>query len=149
MIENNTDLLHIYDQPLYVFPDKAPNVISNEAVDASILVMAKRDDLNETTSDLLAKMLKACQLETNATQIIGVDDEDIIQMIQSGKWQFVLLFGLELHNESFYAKKEKYKPFRFGGRAFLYAESLKLIANSPASKSALWTQGLKPLFNLT
>ncbi len=148
MSENYADLLPIYDTPLYVFPSTEGSSSTENTYNARVLVLAFKTDLNEGTRELLSKMLTACQLQDAETQLIEVGEEDVLPFIQAGHWQYVLLFGMEIHNESLHVKKEKYKPFRFGGKAFLYAEALALIAGSPASKSSLWTQGLKPLFNL-
>ncbi len=150
MIDDNiAELLHIYDQPVYL-PDDSDvnNVIPKGGFRQHVLVMVQAEDLNAENEMLLTKMLAACQFDEQDYYIIKSQQEMVLPLINRFSPDTVLLFGLALNSAVFNSLKEKYEPFRFAGTKFLLCDSLTLISNTPTLKSALWTNGLKPLFNI-
>lgn len=149
MGENNlTQLLHIYDQEFYL-PGQAEESMPMATMEpVKVLVLANPDDLSVEHRELLARMLKACLLAETDYVVLPSDTDLLITHIRQYQPQYVIMFGLNLESPSFHAQKEKYKPFRFADKKFLLGDTLRDMAASPALKSALWTQGLKPLFNI-
>jgi DNA polymerase III psi subunit len=150
MIDDNiAELLHIYDQPVYI-PDVSAisSLTPKGGFGKQVLVLVKEDDLNASNEMLLAKMLAACQLNESDYYIISSTQDVVLPMIHRFMPETVLLFGLDLHSDTFDSLKDKYNPFRFGGKKFLLCDSLTSISNAPTLKAALWTNGLKPLFNI-
>lgn len=149
MGENNlTQLLHIFDQEFYL-PGKAEEPLQQQgSATAKVLVLALPGDLSEENRQMLSRMLKACLLTESDYVILPSGADLVLPQIRQYQPGFVLLFGLNLESESFRSLKEKYKPFRFADKKFLLADPLGELAASPALKSALWTQGLKPLFKI-
>ncbi len=150
MIDDNiAELLHIYDQPVYVDNYKdADDRLRLGGFEQKVLVAVKEEDFTSLNEALLVKMLLACHLEMKDYYIITSASDEVIPSINQYQPETVLLFDLPLHSDIFKAMKEKYKPFRFAGKKFLLCDSLGMISATPSLKSTLWTAGLKPLFNI-
>jgi hypothetical protein len=147
--ENIAELLYIYDQPVYVSDQSENNEFAPVGgFEKKILVALKEADFTADNEALLVKMLSACQLTDKDYFIIRIMPQQLLTLINRYQPETVLLFDLSLHSETFNSLKEKYKPFRFAGKKFLLCDSLTAISTAPSLKSALWTNGLKPLFKI-
>ena len=151
MNENNIiELLPIYDEALYITSqNKSTFDAKLDKPKADVLVLLAKGDLNDETNILLDKMLAASKFSKEDYQIVSVLQSSVFDAINHHQSATILLFGLSLSSEVFNAQKEKYKPFRFGGKKILLCDSLVTIATNPTLKSTLWTNGLKVLFNIT
>ena len=150
MIENNIEeLLHIYDQPIYIDAVHEEGVMdAKEGAKTPILILSSPDQINQHTELLLEKMMGACKFQKEDYRLVPASQQSLLQRINVYQPDTVLLFGLSLESETFSSIKEKNKPFRFGGKKFLLCDQLSNIADSPSLKSDLWTNGLKVLFNI-
>jgi DNA polymerase III psi subunit len=146
-----TELLPIYDMELYPLA-KHSMVLNGDAEKiehAAVLVLLMPDDQTETLLALLQKMLLACQLNTSQYTIQYVQPADLLDTIQVHQPETVLMFGILPDSDAFHFDKPLNKPFRFGGRKFLITNTLKEIDGNQQLKAALWTNGLKPLFQIS
>lgn len=150
MIENNIEeLLHIYEQTMYTDTDFNPDaVLPKGGFEKKILVLVNTADMNAENEILLGKMLAACGFQINDYYVVLGNAFNVIALVTHFQPETVLLFDLPLQSAAFNSFKEKNKPFRFGGIKWLLCDSLTAVSGNPALKSALWTSGLKILFNI-
>jgi hypothetical protein len=150
MIQKNIEeLLHIYNETLYEgtsWMDVSPSYANVEP--RTVLVLHQELDLLPEHSLLLSNILKACKLDENDYQIQAVKAQSWLHYVHHGRVETVIIFGIEIHNQVFHLQKELYKPFRFAGKKWLFADSVAAIHSNPSLKSSLWTNGLKPLFGI-
>jgi DNA polymerase III psi subunit len=145
------ELLPIYDMELYPF-DRQSVVLSNadENVEpVPVLIFLKPEDQNETSHGLLQKMMGACQLNPSQYSIQHIQAVEMMYLIQKFQPETVLMFGILPESDAFHFDKPLNKPFRFGGRKFLITNTLKEIDGNQQLKAALWTSGLKPIFQIS
>ncbi len=143
------ELLPIYGEMLFPMSgaDKA-FVELKGGFDKQVLILLCEGSDNAETDTLLQKMMGACQLQSHDYKVASAKPSGVLEAIQYYQPETVLLFGLPLESPVFDAQKEKYKPFRFAGRRFLLGDALTNISASAELKSALWVNGLKPLFDI-
>ena len=149
MPDNLEELLHIYDQTFYL-PAEGTGDLEEPTTNRSfnVLVLLQEGDLNQDTEPMLQKMLQACQVDSNQYTVQTANQQSVVPVLARFNPEYLLLFGLKLQSETFLLHKENYTPFRFAGKKVLHCDSLVQIHAKPALKSILWTQGLKPLFNI-
>lgn len=144
------EVLHIYNETLYTNTDFATSYeILAGSFQQKILIFISNEDNLPQNQELLGKMLAACKLQEIDYQIAILEKKEaILQVVNQLNPETLLLFGLTLNNEAFNIQKHLNKPFRFNNIKMLLSNSLTEINANPALKSALWTTGLKPLFNI-
>jgi DNA polymerase III psi subunit len=151
MNANSADeVLHIFHQTLYLNPELGfSSQIIRGYYSKRILIMVKSDEIEPDADTLLTKMLQACQLKEDDYYLIAVDSpKAIFSLVSTHHPDTLLLFGLNFDSDMVQLNKPLYKPFRLNGIKILLSDSLQKLNIDASLKSALWTNGLKPLFSI-
>ncbi len=148
--DNISEILHIFQDDLFVYPmiDDMQAIEQSEEFPKNV-VLALRSDQLESNQALLVKMLAACKLQANEYKIIYLEKEqDAFAYCHIPSIETIWFFGIQPSTDAFQLQHALYKPFRFHQKKMLLCDSISAIATNDALKSALWIQGLKPLYKV-
>lgn len=116
---------------------------SPEQIDFSkeSLVLCRKKDLNEDNHDLLVKILSAVNLTLEITNIVAMEDSDILDvstLIRKIKPKSLLSFEINLNTNGLNLDQKLYKPTHLVGTSIIISESLSTLQKNKESKLKLW-----------
>jgi hypothetical protein len=145
------DLLPIFTETLYVLEHAAHEAMIPilGGFEKKVMVVIGKEDHTPAVLTFIEKMLGACKLLTSDYYVMVNELDNLsLTMIRKYEPDTIILFGVAFANEFFSIQKKTYQPFRFHEQKWLMAEAVSLIVTDAQRKSLLWTNGLKPLFNI-
>lgn len=106
------------------------------------------NQLNQTDSELLGKILGAVKLDLQSVDVIELDkigDVDLSQIFTQKSVNQLITFGINLLKVNLEVKLAPYQILENQGVKFIYSDSLTDIQNDVPKKKALWGS-LKEMF---
>lgn len=146
MIESFSDYTR-YD----LIEDKAKELPNSTYEQKAVMVLCKHKDLTGPNRDLLNKILGAIGQDESNTNIIGVDDHELIDvtdLLRRVPPETLLSFEINLNKNGLNLEQKLYRRIPLMSTTVIISEALETLQGSKDKKMKLWTC-LKEHFNVS
>ncbi len=133
---------HFYNFKKYaLIEDESIPIPSGIDSSKEVMVLCKKTDLTGPNRELLEKILNAIGQNMTSTQIVGVNDDEKInvsQLLHIGSPNTLLSFEINLNKNGLNLKQKLYKLIKLLDTTIIISESLSQLQNKVEAKKKLW-----------